>query len=164
METSESSNLKSKEFCPIRGEWVNLLPEEKVRLSLIRFMTERLEYPSQLIAVERSLHQFPHLAGGATKNLPKRRADIVCYARDIHPEHALYPLLLIECKAVPLTATAVQQLTGYNHYLKAYFIALCNGSEMRSGYFDENQGGYVFSNTLPSYKELLRVLEKRRSR
>lgn len=162
METTESLNPKSKLFCTVRGEWVDPLPEERVRVGLIRFMTEELGYPRQLLAVEKALSQFPHLAQRCTKSLPRRRADLVCYAKDIHPDHSLYPLLLIECKAIPLTAKAVQQLTGYNHYLQAPFVALCNGKEIKSGYFDVERGGYVFSNTLPSFRELLAILEKRR--
>lgn len=118
-------------------------------------MTEQLGYPKQLLVVEKALHQFPHLAHHPTKDFPRRRADLVCYAKDIHPDHELYPLVLIECKAVPLTAQAIQQVTGYNHYLKARFVALCNGNEVRSGYFDAERGGYIFANTLPSYQELL---------
>lgn len=163
METTESLNPKSKILCPVRREWVEPLPEEKIRVALIQYMTQKLGYPPQLLVVEKALHQFPHLQQQQTENFPKRRADLVCYGSGIHPEYPLYPLLLVECKAVPLNGKAVQQLTAYNHYLQAYFVALCNESSVRSGYFDEGQGGYVFSNTLPSYHELLTVLKKRRS-
>ena len=163
MATTESLNLKPKLLCPVRREWVEPLPEEKVRIGLIQYMTQKLGYPPQLLVVEKALHQFPHLSQQQTANFPKRRADLVCYGSGIHPDHPLFPLLLVECKAVPLNGKAIQQLTAYNHYLQAYFVALCNGTEVRSGYFDQKQGGYVFSNTLPSYLELLTVLEKRRS-
>ena len=164
MGTTESSSLKPKLFCPIRREWVEPLPEEKVRLSLVQFMTKELGYPPQLLVVEKALHQFPHLPPEQTRHFPKRRADLVCYASGIHPDHPLFPLLLVECKAIPLDGKAVQQLTAYNHYLQAYFVALCNGTEVKSGYYDAGQGKYLFANTLPTYRELLMILEKRRSR
>ncbi len=163
METTELSSQKSKLYCPIRGEWVEPLPEERVRVALIQFMIKDLGYPKELLVVEKALNQFPHLTSQHTQKFPKRRADLVCYGSGIHPDHSLYPLLLVECKAVPLNAKAIQQLTAYNHYLQAYFVALCNGTEVKSGYFDQQQGGYVFSNTLPSYRDLLNVLKKRRS-
>lgn len=164
MEITESSNLKSNLFCPVRGEWVEPLPEERVRQGLIRLMTEQLGYPLSLLVVEKALHQFPHLSHTDKKILPKRRADLVCYAAGIHQKNSLHPLLLVECKAIPLRQSAIQQLTGYNHYLQADFVALCNQTEIRTGYFDAEQGGYVFAPTLPRYTELLTVLEKRRLR
>jgi hypothetical protein len=155
MEITESSNPKSKLLCSVRGEWVEALPEERVRQALIRLMTEQLGYPRELLVIERALHQFPHLALQSTRSLPRRRADLVCYGKGIHPDFPLYPLLLVECKAVPLTSKAIQQLTGYNHYLRAPFVALCNANEVKSGYFDPIRKGYVFVDKLPSYRELL---------
>lgn len=163
MEITESSSPKSKLFCPVRKEWVSALPEERIRVSLLHYMTQKLDYPAHLLVVEKALHQFPHLAQRKISSLPKRRADLVCYAPNVHPSHPLYPLLLVECKAIPLQPAAIQQLTGYNHYLQAHFVALCNGTEMRAGYFDASQGGYVFSETLPSYNQLLKILAARRS-
>jgi hypothetical protein len=157
METTESLNPKSKLLCSVRGEWVEALPEERVRQGLIRLMTEQLGYPSELLMIERALHQFPHLAHEPTSSFPRRRADLVCYGKGIHPDFPLYPLLLIECKAVPLTSKAIQQLTGYNHYLKAPFVALCNASEIKTGYFDATRKGYVFIDRLPFYRELLEM-------
>lgn len=111
-------------FCPLRKIWVASLPEERVRQVLIQEMIFRLGYPASNIAIEKSLDQLPHLQN---KNaLPRRRADLIVFAKDIHPQHLLYPLLLIECKAVPLRKPLLRQLLGYNKYIGAYFVAAVN--------------------------------------
>lgn len=138
--------------------WVKASPEEKVRQKLLTAMVQELGYPITSLAVEKGLAQLPHLSFGGEK-VPERRADILCFAKDIHPAHALYPLLLIECKAVKLTQKAFQQAVGYNYYLQAYFIALANESEIHIGWHDPKEGKYQFSKGLPSYPQLLSSLQ-----
>lgn len=86
-------------YCCIRKEWVAATPEEKVRQKLLAGMIGSLGYPASTIAVEQSLREMPHLALNPLK-MPSRRADVVVFAKDIHPHHSLFPLLLVECKAV----------------------------------------------------------------
>lgn len=143
-------------YDPIRREWVAATPEEKVRQHLIRQMVAELGYPASLIAVEKSLNQLPHLVG--KRGLPNRRADILCFGKEIHPEHELYPLLLIECKAVPLTDAVVEQVVGYNHHVGAFFIGIVNASELKIGHYSSKVGRYSFSSGLPSYNQLLSTL------
>lgn len=145
-------------YCSIRKTWVKALPEEIVRQKLIGFLTQRLYFPASTILVEKALHQFPHLALKPRQDFPDRRADLVCYAKGIHPEHELFPLLLIECKAVPLTQDVIQQALGYNHHLGAYFIAVANDTETKLGWFDEERQDYRFISYIPSYDQLLRSL------
>ncbi|MCB1148728.1 MAG: type I restriction enzyme HsdR N-terminal domain-containing protein [Chlamydiia bacterium] len=116
-------------YCPIRKEKVQLLPEERVRLSCIAFLIRDLHFPKELLSVECALSSLPHLASRG--DLPDCRIDLVCFARNIHPVYSLYPLLLVECKAVPLTEKAERQLAGYNFYVNAPFIALAGPNEMR---------------------------------
>jgi hypothetical protein len=142
----------------IRQEWVAATPEEIVRQKLINVMTHELGYPESLLCVEKSLHEMPHLAS-ISSSLPYRRTDIICFARDLHPDFSLYPLLTIECKAVPITQAVVSQVEGYNHYLKSYYICVVNDTEIKTGWFDSTQNKYLFVDTLPSYAELLRAIK-----
>ena len=69
--------------------------EEQVRQHWLRWMVQRLHYPKELLVVEKEIKELPHLQG---KSVPDRRVDILCYGKDVHPEHLLCPLLMIECK------------------------------------------------------------------
>lgn len=140
-------------YCPIRKFHVSSLPEERVRVQLLNQLIFSLGYPRSCIAVEKELAQMPHLRL-VDQKFPQRRADLICFAKGIHPEHDLYPLLLIECKAVKLTPKMVNQVVGYNHFIKAYFIALVNQEEARTGWFDPIEGAYRFIPRVPSYTQL----------
>ncbi len=139
----ESSRL-SKLFDPVRGCYVAATPEERVRQKWLHAMVAVLGFPKELLAVEKEISQLPHLL--SDPHVPQRRADIICFARGIHPEHVLYPLLLIECKQEVLNEKALDQVMGYNYYVDAPFVAVVNGTHIVM-----NQG----LRTLPSYSELL---------
>jgi len=145
--------LDSLIYCPLRKRKVLARPEEAVRVKLIYEMTEKLGYPLSSLALEKELSFMPHLA--LEKALPKRRLDLICFAKGIHPEYDLYPLLLIECKAVKLTPKMIPQVTGYNKILKAYFFALVNSNEIQFGRVDPKNGCYQFINRIPHYHELM---------
>lgn len=138
-------------FCPVRKSWCKPLPEEKVRISLLHQMIHRLNFPLETIGVEKELKHLPHLMAGQA--LPERRADIICFAKGIHPAIDFYPLLLVECKAVKLTDKVLGQVMGYNHFVQAYFICIANHKEVRTGW-QTAQGDYQFVNYLPSCIEL----------
>ena len=133
---------------------VEAYPEEIVRQAILNRMIDELGYPLPCIAVEKALKQMPHisLAGG---EVPDRRLDIACFAKGINPHHELYPLLVIECKAIPLTPHVIKQITGYNHFLKSPFIAIANANEIRTGWFDPIEQSYRFVPYLPTYLELM---------
>jgi hypothetical protein len=145
-------------YCSIRKEWVAALPEEAVRQKLIAQMVEQLGYPISLLVVEKSLKQMPHLSPGQ-RQVPDRRADLICYAQGIHPQHQLYPLLLVECKAVKLTPKVINQVLGYNVYLQAYFVAIANQDEIKTGWYDAAAQQYRFADGLPAYAALLSALK-----
>lgn len=145
-------------ICPIRGRSVPFLPEERVRVRLIHALL-LMGYPKGGIAVEKELSQMPHLQS-ATFGFPQRRADLVCFASGIHPTEALYPLLLIECKGVPLTLRMRNQVIGYNHFLRAYFVALVNGTDTWLGWLDATSGEYQWISAFPSYADLLKMLDR----
>lgn len=139
------SSKQSKLFDPVRNCFVAATPEERVRQKWLQAMMITLGYPKELLAVEKELWHLPHLL--SDPHVPQRRADIICFAKGIHPQHLLYPLLLIECKQESLSAKALDQVLGYNYYVGAPFVAVVNGTHIIM-----NQG----LSTLPSYQELLR--------
>lgn len=126
---------------------------------LLRHLIDVLGYPQSCIAIERELSSLPHLRK-VPYPLPLRRADLVCFAKDKLGSGELFPLLLIECKAVKLTPKMENQVVGYNHFLKAAFIALVNQHEARTGWFDKQNEEYQFIPTLPSYEALLNALKR----
>lgn len=154
----ESSKPKDNIYCLIRKDWVKATPEEKIRQELLKHITVGLGYPSSHLVVEKGLHQMPHLA--LQGSFPLRRADIVCFGKGIHPKETLYPLLLIECKAVKITPKMISQVVGYNHYMKAYFIAIANAEEARTGWWDPLRKEYRFVSFLPAYADLLQKVNR----
>lgn len=116
-------------------------------------MIDRLGYPPGIIALEKSLSSLPHLSG--TPSVPKRRADLIVFGKNLHSAHSLFPLLLIECKAIPLTPAVLRQIVGYNQFVGARFIGVANESGFFLGWFEPSQRQFSFINELPSYESLL---------
>jgi hypothetical protein len=145
-------------YCPIRKIEVADLPEERVRQQLIAYMVQERGFPADLLAVEKELRQMPHLQL-TPHALPQRRADLLCFAKDIHPHHSLYPLLLVECKAIPLNQKVLYQVAGYNHFIQAYFIAITDGQQMKTGWRETASRQYTFIDGLPTYSQLLSKLD-----
>jgi len=143
-------------FCSIRNEFVASQPEELVRQRLLSYMFEHKGFPKSLIAVEKALKHLPHLSRENPLNIPERRADIICYGKGIHSQYDLYPLLLIECKAVKLTRRVINQVAGYNQFVRACFISVVNDDEIQTGWFDSDEKKYVFTQGLPAYADLLK--------
>lgn len=140
-------------FCENPGP--PLLPEEVVRKNLIQKMVKQLNYPAELLAVEVELASIPHLK--EQRNLPKRRADIICFSKG---EREIFPLLMVECKAVALTRAAIEQVQGYNFYVKAFFLAVANEEEIQTFWYSSKE---KFSSVsfLPSYDQLIKVVKER---
>jgi len=114
-------------------------------------MVESLGYPREMLCVEKQLSSIPHLL---KKNTPNRRFDIICFAKGIHEEHEIYPLLMIECKAHLITKKAIEQVIGYNDYVSAFFIAIANQERVIIGWKGKDNKGYQFSEGLPCYDEI----------
>ena len=145
-------------FCSIRKEWVAALPEETVRQRMLFYMINHKGFPASLIAVEQSLKQLPHLTSINRSKVPKRRADIICYAKDSVSGSLLRPLVIIECKSVKLAPAIMNQVVGYNHFVGSKFIAIVNQDEIRTGWYDHVKQDYEFVNYLPSYSELMATM------
>lgn len=129
-------------ICQIRKIPVATTPEEEVRQALLRHMVFQAGYPPELISVEASLSSFSLKA-------PDRRADILVFTPS-----TLRPLMLIECKAVPLNAEALRQAMGYNHFIGAPWIVLSNGTITKTGFYYEKEG-WVFNEGMPSFQQIL---------
>ena len=146
--------MNNQIYCALRKEWVKAQPEEIVRQRVLKYLIDELRFPLSSIVVEKGLRQMPHLSLTGQK-IPRRRADILCFSKEIHPDYELHPLLLIECKAIKLTSRMINQVIGYNYYLKARFLALVNDEEIRFGWFDPNKKEYAFIDYFPSYESLI---------
>lgn len=142
-------------FCSIRKRWINATPEEKIRQFLIKQMVEKQHYPPHYLILERGLHLFPHLDKATAQKLPQRRVDLIVVAKDLHPRFPFYPLLLIECKAVPITLKTMRQVMGYNHFLSACFVAVTNQFETRVNWFHPQEQTVQTINGLPDFPLLI---------
>lgn len=146
-------------YCCIRKMWVSATPEEKVRQNLLAGMIHSLEFPAGNIMVEQGLKEMPHLALSSLK-MPIRRADIVVFAKGIHPQYNLFPLVLIECKAIKLNDKVLNQALGYNHFLQAYYLAIANQDAIKTYWIDKSKEELSSVDFLPPYKQLLNSLIK----
>lgn len=149
------SKPNNRLFDPVRKKWVEAEPEEIIRQELIQKMLGELGYPLSFLSVEKELSLLPHLQLEKRDSIPKRRADVIVFAKGIHPDHALFPLLMIECKAIPLTPRFASQVIGYNSVVQAPFLALSNGDQILTGHFDPAAGHYRFEHGLPDYASLI---------
>lgn len=139
-------------FDVIRQRWVAATPEEIVRQKWIQHMIGDLQFPRELLAVEKELKILPHLLD-SRHDLPTRRIDLLCF---MNAHNAIKPLLLMECKADALSQSAMDQAIAYNDSVKAPYVAIVNGSNIRFRY-------QLFSNQqeisrLPSFLELTEKL------
>jgi len=142
-------------YCLIREEWVAALPEEYVRQRVLNHMVNDCGFPKSLLAVEKPLRQLSHLSAAEQTLVPDRRADIICFAKDERITNGgIFPLLLVECKAVKLTSRVVDQVVGYNHFIRARYVMIVNQTELQMGWYDVEKKEYVFIDYLPNYKEL----------
>lgn len=153
MDTTESSKpTPEKLFCRIRKKWVSALPEEIVRQQIIKKMVEELGYPIGGIGLEQNLSRMTHLRSDT--KLPNRRIDIAFFHRS-DATGLLSPLLLIECKAVPLSEKVVRQALGYNFFLHATFTAITNGTDTKLIWIDPVSKKQKIHDHLLPYKQLL---------
>ncbi len=133
-------NSKTLIFDPFRKSWFVLTPEEWVRQHFLMWITEELDYPKGLIAVEASLKY----------NTLTMRADAVVYSRQGNP------LMLIECKApqVKITQHTFEQAARYNYSFRTQYLALTNGMEHYCCRIDLTNGKVIFLENFPGFNEL----------
>lgn len=144
MEAMESSLPSKKVYDSVRKKWLVATPEELVRQKLLYHLVEELGYPSHAIIIEKKLSELPHLN---QQKVPDRRLDILCYESG-----SCRPLLLIECKGVPLQKKMFSQVMGYNAFIGAPLICLANEGEFLLGWNDETKP--LPFERLPTYQAL----------
>ena len=106
---------KTGVFDPIRKKWIILTPEEHLRQHIIYYLTDVLQYPASLMAIEKNIKV-------GTLN---KRFDIVVYNRDHKP------WMLVECKApeVPVSEKTLHQLLNYQSVVQCSYWLLTNGHQ-----------------------------------
>tara|TARA_R100000789_G_C2972983_1_gene141271 strand:- start:409 stop:855 length:447 start_codon:yes stop_codon:yes gene_type:complete len=133
----KNSQNKIAVFDEIRKKFVNLTPEEWVRLHCVQFLIQEKNYPKSLINVEKQLK----LAGLI------KRYDIVVFK----PDGEI--LLIVECKApgVKISQQTFDQIARYNLSLKADLLMISNGLEHYFCTMDYQSKNYNFLKELPQY-------------
>lgn len=103
---------KDQLFDPFRKAWILLTPEEWVRQNFLQYLVQVCNYPSALIAVEKTI-QLGEL---------QKRFDILVYKNET-------PWMIIECKEanVPITEKTFQQILQYQQVLAANYLIMTNG-------------------------------------
>jgi len=151
-------------YDPIRKAYVLPLPEEIVRQNLIRYMIDDLLYPISMLAVEKDLCRVPHLQNQDFSS-KKRRADIICFAKNIHPNYSIYPLLLIECKACTLTKKTIDlSFRSIIYFVKSYFVSIANEDNIRTFWYNTDEQKYDSVDFLPNYEQLIQAIKHERVR
>ena len=129
-------------FDSLRSQWVRATPEEIVRQTWIMRMTQELQFPKELVAVEKELSSLPDVE----PSVPQRRIDILSYMKT---NDGIKPLLLIECKESELKQEALSQVMSYNYYIKAPYVAIVNLHQILLA------GPQGERSWLPAYSELI---------
>jgi hypothetical protein len=122
----KEENGKEMIFDFVRKQWLVLNEEEWVRQNFIQFLVQQLNYPLELIAIEKEI-QLGEL---------KKRFDILVYGRDHKP------WMLVECKAgeIDLNEKVLYQVLRYNISMPASFLVITNGHYT---YAWEKSGGHL---------------------
>jgi hypothetical protein len=140
-----------KLFDPIRQKWVEETPEEKVRQALIKKMIKELGFKKSLLSVEKKLDLLPN----SSFQPSNRRLDILAYAKGTK---GLFPLLVIECKAIALNSEVIKQVSGYNHFIGARFMGVVNQDSFKL-FWKKKDNQLEFVDFLPTYDELISTLK-----
>lgn len=153
---------KKQLFDEIRRKWVADTPEERVRQELLRRLTSHLGYPAGQISIERRALQLKgrrtsiqRLLRTAPCGNPMGRYDALLLDSEARP------ILLIECKApgMALDQAVFDQIAVYNQALNVPFLLLSNGPDFLMAQIDHTYGRYVFASEIPSYVELLELMD-----
>lgn len=109
----KKENNKDYIFDVIRKKYIQLTPEEWVRQNLIHFLIKHLNYPAQLLGVEKQINVFNTI----------KRPDIIVF------DKKLKPIMIVECKntKVKISQQAFNQTVNYYLELKPKYFILSNG-------------------------------------
>lgn len=148
-------NLKKEEgkifiFDPIRNKYLVQTPEEMVRQLVILYFEKILEWPRNLIAVEKLL----------VVNERRKRFDILLFKPDGKP------IILIECKSpkVPISQSTFEQASSYNIALKLPYLMVTNGIKNYCCEVNLEEENFEFLNRIPNYRELTDQFQTRKNK
>jgi hypothetical protein len=124
----------------LRKKWLICTPEEWVRQNLILFLITNMNYPRNLIAIEKQIC----IAGR------KLRFDGVIYDKDFKP------LVIIECKAptIKISQDTFDQILTYNYMINAPYLIVTNGL-FHVFCKIESKTKFSFLEKIPDYKQLI---------
>lgn len=133
----KNSENKVAVFDSIRKKFIQLTPEEWVRINVVQFLLTEKKYPKSYLNVEKIIK-----LNGLTK-----RYDVVIFK----PDGTIF--LLVECKApeVSITQSTFDQIARYNMTLKAEYMMVTNGLNHYFCQMDYEQEKYHFLKDLPEY-------------
>jgi type I site-specific restriction endonuclease len=131
---------KKEIFDSFRRRWVILTPEEWVRQNFVRYLTEEKHFPTNLVAIERSLRM----------NHRDFRTDAVLFSKSGNP------LAVVECKApeVKISQQVFDQIVRYNLDLRVCYLIVTNGLTHYCCKFNQNELSYTFLPEIPDYKDI----------
>lgn len=135
--------MKERLFDPVRGKYLQALPEERVRRQLVDWLIAMVGVPARLVAVEYAL--------SALDPRSRKRADVVVWRPADAEEGGLTPWLLAECKApgVPFGEAVTDQVRRYAARIRAEYVLVTNGDDTRLFRLDD--AAYVAVAGLPAY-------------
>lgn len=124
-------------FCEIRRQWVKLTPEEWVRQNIYQWMRQILQYPKEMISLEKGIK-----VGEMSK-----RYDLLVYNKDFKP------WMLVECKAqsVVLSEDTLMQVLRYHIALPVPYLCITNGDVVMV--FEKIDGRLVDLGEMPLWKK-----------
>ncbi len=125
---------KDQIFDPLRKSWVVLTPEEWVRQNFIQYLIQIKQYPTALIAIEKTI-QLGEL---------KKRFDLIVYKNNT-------PWILIECKEanVSISEKTLEQILQYQQVVEASYLVMTNGHSTYGAKIETGKLHYLQS--LPDY-------------
>jgi hypothetical protein len=137
--TFRTQTIEGKNFIfdILRKKFVLLTPEEWVRQHFVHLLIYQYHYPKALIKLE----------GGLRYNELKKRSDIVVYDREG------CTFLIVECKSadVLLSQKVFEQVTTYNHTIKAKYVVITNGIKHFCCSVNHENGKVDFMADLPVF-------------
>lgn len=146
-QNSETSKYKIRRtdggdmiFDCLRGKYVPLTPEERVRQMFVRYLTEDKKYPAGLMNNEIAIVQ----------NGIRRRCDTVVFDRKGTPA------MIVEYKApsIQITQAVFNQIYRYNTVLKVKYLVVSNGKTLFCCRMDYESHRFEFLPEIPEYEEL----------
>ena len=137
----KKTEKKTLIFDEFRKKWIVLTPEEWVRQNFVKFLSDKLQYPVNNIALERKLN-----INGTLK-----RFDALVFNKTAQP------VVIIEFKApdVEISQKTFDQAAIYNYLLRTPYLFISNGMNHYFCKIDYEAGRYIFLEKVPFYSELL---------